>query len=115
MYYHTSQDTPDKLDATQMKRAAVITAAGAYNIASADEEMAGSIAETSFTYGSKRMGIELGRALDELKYVDAASFEPTCKKVKAYLETTYNNEIATLQSVTELAPDSKMLATQLAT
>lgn len=115
MYYHTSQDTPDKLDATQMKRAAVITAAGAYNIASADEEMAGSIAETSFTYGSKRMGIELGRALDELKYANAASFEPTCKKVKAYLETTYNNELATLQSVTELAPESKMLASQLAT
>lgn len=115
MYYHTSQDTPDKLDATQMKRAAVIAAAGAYNIASADEDMAGSIAETSFTYGSKRMGIELGRALDELKYADAESFEPTCKKVKAYLETTYNNEIATLQSVTELAHDSKMLATQLTT
>jgi len=115
MYYHTSQDTPDKLDATQMRRAAVISAAGAYNIASADAEMAGSIAETSFTYGSKRMGIELGRALDELKFADAASFEPTCKKVKAYLETTYNNELATLQSVTELAPGSKTLATQLAT
>ncbi len=115
MYYHTSQDTPDKLDATQMKRAAVISAAGAYNIASADEEMAGSIAETAFTYGSKRMGIELGRALDELKYADTESFEPTCKKVKAYLETTYSNELATLQSVTELAPDSKMLATQLET
>ncbi|WP_372651582.1 M28 family peptidase [Draconibacterium sp.] len=115
MYYHTSQDTPDKLDATQMKRAAVIAAAGAYNIASADEEMAGSIAETSFTYGSKRMGIELGRALDELKYTDAKSFESTCKKVKAYLETTSNNELATLQSVTELAPDSKILATQLET
>ncbi|MDX8338213.1 M28 family peptidase [Draconibacterium sp. IB214405] len=115
MYYHTSQDTPDKLDATQMKRAAVISAAGAYNIASADEEMAGSIAETSFTYGSKRMGIELGRALDELKYADAESFESTCKKVKAYLETTSNNELATLQSVTELAPNSKTLATQLET
>ncbi|WP_297097955.1 M28 family peptidase [uncultured Draconibacterium sp.] len=115
MYYHTSQDTPDKLDATQMRRAAVIAAAGAYNIASADEEMAGSIAETSFTYGSKRMGIELGRALDELRYADAESFETTCKKVKAYLETTSNSELATLQSVTELAPDSKMLASQLET
>ncbi|WP_167604752.1 M28 family peptidase [Maribellus sediminis] len=115
MYYHTSQDTPDKLDATQMKRAAVIAAAGAYNIASADEEMAGSIAETSFTYGSKRMGIELARALDELKYADAESFEPTCKKVKAYLETTYKNELATLQSVAELAPNSKVLGKQLAT
>ena len=115
MYYHTSQDTPDKLDATQMKRAAVIAAAGAYNIASADEEMAGSIATTSFSYGSKRMGIELARALDELKYTDAESFESTCKKVKAYLEATCKNELATLQSVTELATDSKILATQLET
>ena len=115
MYYHTSEDTPDKLDATQMKRAAVIAAAGAYNIASADEEMAGSIAETAFTYGSKRMGIELARALDELKYADAESFETSCKKVKAYLETTYQNELATLQSVTELAPGSNMLGKQLET
>ncbi|WP_319499911.1 M28 family peptidase [uncultured Draconibacterium sp.] len=115
MYYHTSQDTPDKLDATQMRRAAVIAAAGAYNIASADEKMAISIAETSFTNGSKRMGIELSRALDELKYADAESFQSSCKKVKAYLETTCKNEIATIQSVTELAPESKMLATQLET
>ena len=35
-WYHTSQDRPDKIDPTQMKRATIITAAAAYTIASAE-------------------------------------------------------------------------------
>lgn len=113
MYYHTSEDIPNKLDATQMKRAAIIAAAGAYNIASADENMAASIAEIAFSYGLKRMGIELARAMDELKNVDADNFEASCKKIKGYLETTYNNEIATINSSLELAPESETLKRQI--
>ena len=36
-WYHTSEDRPDKLDPTQMKRAVIITAASAYTIAAADD------------------------------------------------------------------------------
>ncbi|MDP2955430.1 MAG: HEAT repeat domain-containing protein, partial [Longimicrobiales bacterium] len=39
-WYHTSGDHVDKTDPTQLKRVAVITAAAAYTIASADDEMA---------------------------------------------------------------------------
>jgi hypothetical protein len=113
MYYHTSEDIPNKLDATQMKRAAIIAAAGAYNIASADENMAATIAETAFSYGCKRMGIELARALDELKYLEVEAFETSCKKINGYLETTFKNEIATIVSVLELAPGSAALQQQI--
>jgi ElaB/YqjD/DUF883 family membrane-anchored ribosome-binding protein len=113
LYYHTSQDIPDKLDPTQMKRAAVIAAAGAYTIASADDEMAISIANTTFTYASKRMGIELARSFDELQNTDVDNFEATCKKVKSYLEMSTKNEIATLYSILELAPESEKLQNHL--
>lgn len=113
LYYHTSEDIPNKLDPTQMKRAAIIAAAGAYTIASADENMAIDIANTIFSYASKRIGIEMARSFDELKNVDASNFEETSKKVKGYLETSVNNEVATLASVKELAPESESLQNRL--
>ena len=113
LYYHTSEDIPNKLDPTQMKRAAIIAAAGAYTVASADEEMAVSIANTTFSYASKRMGIEIARALGELKKSDKENFNTECKKVLGYLETTYNNELATVLSISELTPESEKLQNQL--
>ena len=113
MYYHTSEDIPNKLDPTQMKRAAVIAAAGAYTVASADEEMAIDIANTSFTYASKRIGIEMARAFDELKNANDTTYGIVCKRVSGYLETSVNNEIATLQTVSELAPESERLHKRL--
>ncbi|MCF6358727.1 MAG: hypothetical protein L3J54_13075, partial [Draconibacterium sp.] len=91
----------------------VIAAAGAYTIASADDAMAISIANTSFTYASKRMGIELARSFDELQKTNAENFEATCKKVKSYLEMSTKNEIATLFSILELAPESEKLQNHL--
>jgi aminopeptidase YwaD len=113
LYYHTSEDITNKLDATQLKRAAVIAAAGAYTVASADEFMAIDVANTSFSYASKRIGIEMARSFDELKNADPSNFEETCKQVTGYLETSVINERATLQSISELAPESEMLAKQL--
>ncbi len=103
LYYHTSEDIPNKLDPTQLKRAAIIAAAGAYTIASADAEMAINIANVSYAYAAKRLGIELARGFDELKKANTENFAVTCKKVSAYIETASKNEVATLHSVTELS------------
>lgn len=113
LYYHTSEDIPNKLDPTQMKRAAIIAAAGAYTIASADEKMAIDIANTSYSYASKRIGIEMARAFDELKTADTKNLETTSKQVKSYLETTLKNEKSTLLSVAELAPGNSSLQSQI--
>lgn len=113
MYYHTSEDLPNKLDPTQLKRAAIIAAAGAYNIASANEDMAVSIGETSFSYALKRMGIELARSLGQLEEANDENFNAVCKKVAAFLETSAKNEKATILSIKELAPESEMLQQQL--
>lgn len=56
MWYHSSQDTPDKLDPTQFKRAAVVGTGAMSVLASAEDEMAIKVAGESLARGSERMG-----------------------------------------------------------
>ncbi|MBI3109943.1 MAG: M28 family peptidase [Ignavibacteriales bacterium] len=56
MGYHSSQDTPDKLDPTQFKRAAVVGIGSMSVLASAGDEMGMKVAGESLTRGSARMG-----------------------------------------------------------
>jgi hypothetical protein len=54
--YHSSEDTPDKLDPTQFKRATVVGAAAAIVLAAADDQMAAKVAAESLARGAARMG-----------------------------------------------------------
>ena len=56
MGYHSSQDTPDKLDPTQFRRAAVVGIGSMSVLASARDEMGMKVAGESLTRGSARMG-----------------------------------------------------------
>lgn len=56
MWYHSSQDTPDKLDPTQFKRAAVVGMGAMSVLAPAGDETATAIAGESIARGSERMG-----------------------------------------------------------
>lgn len=104
-WYHTSEDRPDKLDATQMKRAVVIGAAAAYTIASADDAIAGQIAAEVVSNASARLGHQLARSLEELKRADPSQVAAVYKKGRAYVEAAAINERATLDSVGQLASD----------
>ncbi len=56
MYYHSSHDTPDKLDPTQFKRAAVVATAAMGVLAAANNEQAARVAAESLARGTERMG-----------------------------------------------------------
>lgn len=56
MWYHSSQDTPDKLDSTQFKRAAVVGLGAMSVLVSAEDEMAAKVAAESLARGAERMG-----------------------------------------------------------
>jgi Zn-dependent M28 family amino/carboxypeptidase len=62
-WYHSSQDTPDKLDSTQFKRAAVVGTAAMSVLASAGDEMAARVAAESLARGAERMGQAQGKGL----------------------------------------------------
>jgi aminopeptidase YwaD len=55
-FYHSSQDTPDKLDPTQFKRAGVVGTAAMTILATADDETAAKVTAESVARGAERMG-----------------------------------------------------------
>ena len=55
MWYHSSQDTPDKLDPTQFKRATVVGLGAMTVLAVAEDEMAARVAAEALARGAERM------------------------------------------------------------
>jgi len=55
-WYHSSQDTPDKQDATQYKRAAVVAIGAAAVLATGGDEMAARVVSDNLARGAERMG-----------------------------------------------------------
>ena len=113
-WYHTSGDRVDKADPTQMKRVAVIGAAAAYTIATADEEMAIRIAGEIASNGTRRLGHQLVRGLELLNKTNSNGFNDAYRMARTIIETALENEKATLATVQELAPKSSRLKTYLA-
>src|SRR5262245_4347473 len=56
MWYHSSQDTPDKQDPTQYKRAAVVATGALAVIATGGDEMAARVTSENLGRGTERMG-----------------------------------------------------------
>jgi hypothetical protein len=55
-WYHSSQDTPDKQDSTQYKRAAVVATGALTVLAAGGDEMAARVASENLARGAERMG-----------------------------------------------------------
>lgn len=109
-WYHTSGDTADKADPTQLKRAAIIGAAGAYTVAAADADMAARIAGETVSNGTRRLGHQLVVGLETLNGADAGSFAEAYKTARWTIEAAVMNEKDTLDSLLELAPGDAALA-----
>jgi aminopeptidase YwaD len=108
-YYHTSEDRADKCDPTQMKRCCVITAASAYTIAAANEKDARAIADEVFSNGTRRIGQQAARAYDQLGNATSENLLNEYKLTRGYIEASGMNEVATLETLKELAPASQEL------
>lgn len=76
MWYHSSHDTPDKLDSTQFKRVAVAGVGAAYAMAAADDAMAARIAAESLARGTERMGTAQRKGVSYLTDATAAASLP---------------------------------------
>jgi len=113
-WYHTSGDTADKADPTQLKRAAAIGAAGAYTVASADGAAAARIAAEIAANATRRLGHELAVAMETLNGAKAETLPEDHKYARGVLEAAAINEKDTLASVLELAPASGELAARVA-
>ncbi|MDH4196773.1 MAG: M28 family peptidase [Candidatus Aminicenantes bacterium] len=103
-WYHTSGDLADKSDPTQLKRAAIIGAAGAYTVAGADLDMAVKIASETASNATRRLGHQLAVGLETLNAATKETLAQAHKDAVWSLEAAVSNEVDTLTSVLELAP-----------
>ncbi len=102
-WYHTSGDRIDKVDPTQMKRVAVIGAAAAYTVASADDEMAIRLAGEIASNGTRRLGHQLVIAQELLNGATAENLSGQYQLAMAHVTGTVMAEKETLESVLQLA------------
>ena len=109
-YYHTSGDRPAICDPTQLHRAVVIAAASAYTIASAEEDGAIKIASEVASNGDKRLAVKMKYDLAQMGNASAEELAAAYKSARWNQDAVMNNEVATIATVLELAPESKALA-----
>jgi hypothetical protein len=112
-WYHTSGDTADKSDPTQLRRAAAIGAAGAYTVAAADGAMAVKIASEVASNAARRLGHQLAVALEALNASTAETFAEDARHARGIIEAAVLNEKETLASVLELAPGASALSAHI--
>jgi hypothetical protein len=65
-FYHTSEDTPDKVDPTQLHRAAVLGLAAMATLAYAENDQAQDFARLSLIYGRRRIARSEFNAVESL-------------------------------------------------
>lgn len=83
MWYHSSQDTPDKQDPTQYKRAAAVGTAALAALASGTDEMAARILNENIGRGLARMGESHTKGLGYMAdATDAASLTDAYKEAR---------------------------------
>jgi hypothetical protein len=102
LWYHTSEDTPDKLDSTQFKRVGVVGAASAATIAIADDALALRIAAESLGNGTSRVGQAQKKGLtyltDLTDLTDAAGLAQAYKEARNAVRYQVGVEKETVRS-----------------
>jgi hypothetical protein len=105
MYYHSSHDTPDKLDPTQFKRAGVVGLGSLTVLATADEPMAMKVAAETLARGTERVGQAQRKGLAYIAdAADAASFGEALKDARNAVRHQVEVEKAAFRSAAVLFP-----------
>ena len=106
MWYHSSQDTPDKLDTTMFKRAAVVGTGAMSALASAEDEMALKVAAESLARGAERMGEAERKGLGYLADTTNGGFLlQACKEARNAIRHQADVEKAVVRSTAVLFTD----------
>jgi hypothetical protein len=115
VWYHSSLDTPDKLDSTMFKRAAVVSVGAMAVLAGADDAMAVRVAADALGRGAERMAANLRKGLGYIGDVtDAAQLAQAYKDAKATVRHQANIEKAVLKSSGVLFANADAATKQLA-
>ena len=107
MWYHSSEDTPDKQDATQYKRAAAVALGALAALSNGSDEMAARIAQENVGRGLSRMGESHTKALGYLAdATDAAALTTAYKEARNAIAHQAKIEKAVVNSASILWTNS---------
>ncbi len=104
-FYHSSEDTPDKLDPTQFKRAGVVGLGALAVLAQADEAMAMKVVSETLARGAERVGQAHRKGLGYIAdATDAASLADAVKEARNAVRHQVEIEKAVLKTSAVLFP-----------
>jgi aminopeptidase YwaD len=114
MWYHSSEDTPDKQDPTQYKRAAAVALGGLFAISTGTDEMAARITAENMARGVSRMGESQVKGLGYITDADKGDLTTAYKEAKNAIRHQAEIEKAVVQTSsvmwTDTAAGSKKVA-----
>ncbi|HRB14096.1 MAG TPA: M28 family peptidase, partial [Vicinamibacteria bacterium] len=114
-WYHSSQDTPDKLDSTMFKRAAVVSVGAMAVLAGADDPMALRVAVDALGRGAERMAANQRKGLGYIADITGADqLAQAYKDARATVRHQANVEKAVVKSSGVLFASPEAGARQLA-
>jgi hypothetical protein len=102
-YYHSSEDTPDKVDPTQLHRAAVIGLAGITALAYADNDQAQDLSRLSLIYGRKRIAASEFDAIKTLLAATNENFGEADRSARNLVAHVYRRERSAIGSAVVFA------------
>jgi aminopeptidase YwaD len=106
-FYHSSMDTPDKSDPTQLKRVAFIAAASAISATRAKPEDARTYAALSAGKGRRRIADKYEYSINLMQAAEPADLYTAYKKAAITLEQSYKHELANLKTILFIAEDDE--------
>jgi hypothetical protein len=106
-FYHSSMDTPDKCDPTQLKRVAFIAAASAIAATRAKPEDVRTFVALSAGKGRRRIAAKYEYSINLMQTAEAADLYTAYKKASITIEQSYKHEIANLKTILLIAEDDK--------
>jgi len=105
-WYHSSQDTPDKQDSTQYKRAAVVATGAMAVLASGGDDMAARVVSENLARGAERMSDSHRKGLAYMADVaDAASLPNAYHEAVVAIRHQANVEKGVVRSASALFDD----------
>ncbi len=106
-FYHTSEDSPDKVDPTQLHRAVVLGLAAVTTLAYAGSEQALDLARLALIYGRKRISGSEFSAIRSLLSATKKDFAEADRQAGNLVSHLYRRERAAIGSSAALARTAK--------
>ncbi|MEF9438278.1 MAG: M28 family peptidase [Candidatus Mariimomonas ferrooxydans] len=106
-FYHSSMDTPDKSDSTQLKRVAFIAAASVISAVSAKPEDSQTFAALSAGKGRRRIADKYEYSINLMQSAEASDLYAAYKKAAITIEQSYKYELVNLKTILKIAEDDK--------